>query len=99
MAKYASCSQAHCSQKGTPRISITAWRGQGRSVLLPTWHCPGFLGALVFSTSSITTVRVPGVGNAGAAGPTTADDDAGTDSSLRHLLSRSSLGGCCLYYK
>ena len=97
MAKYASCSRAHCSQKGTPQISTTAWRGQGWSVLLPTWHCPSFFVASVFSKSFTTTVRILGVENAGAARSTTPNDAAGTDS-LRHLLSRSSLGDCCFYY-
>ena len=97
MAKYASCSRAHCSQKGTPKISTTAKRGQGWSVLLPTWHCPSFFVASVFSKSFTTTVRILGVENAGAARSTTPNDAAGTDS-LRHLLSRSSLGDCCFYY-
>src|SRR5829696_8221313 len=98
MAKYASCARAHRSQKGMPRISTTAWRGQGWSVLLPTWHCPSFFVASVFSKSFTTTVRILGVGNAGAARSTTPNDAAGTVS-LGHLLSRSSLGNCCLYYK
>src|SRR5215207_8908335 len=89
MAKYASCSRAHRSQKGMPRISTTAWRGQGLSVLLPTWHTPSFFVASVFSKSCTTTVRVLGAGNAGTAKSTTANDAAGTDS-LHHLLSRSS---------
>src|SRR5215211_6547513 len=97
MAKYASCSRAHRSQKGTPQISTTAWRGQGWSVLLPTWHIPSFFVASVFSKSFTTTVRILGVGNAGAARSTTPNDAAGTDS-LGHLLSRSSLGNCCFYY-
>ena len=97
MAKYASCSRAHRSQKGMPRISTTAWRGQGRSVLLPTWHCPSFFVASVFSKSFTTTVRVLGAGNAGASKSTTPNDAAGTVS-WRHLLSRSSLGACCFYY-
>src|SRR5215207_623012 len=45
IAKYASCSQAHASQKGIPRISTAARRGQGLSVLLRTWQDPGVLGA------------------------------------------------------
>src|SRR5215211_2026104 len=80
-----------------PRISTTAWRGQGWSVLLPTWHIPSFFVASVFSKSFTTTVRILGVGNAGAARSTTPNDAAGTDS-LGHLLSRSSLGNCCFYY-
>src|SRR5215207_8639205 len=83
MAKYDSCSPAHCSQKGTPQISTTARRRQGRSVLLPTWHCPSFFVASIFSKSSTTTVRVLGVGNAGAARTTTVNDAVGTVS-LRH---------------
>src|SRR5919112_6743380 len=104
MAKYASCSRAHCSQKGMPRISTTAWRGQGWSVLLPTWHIPSFFVASVFSKSFTTTVRtftttvrILGAENAVAARSTTPNDAAGTDS-LRHLLSRSALGDCCFYY-
>ena len=58
--------------------------------MLPTWHSPSFV-ASGFSTSSTTMVRVLGAGNAGAARPTTANAAAGTDSSLRHLLSCSSL--------
>jgi hypothetical protein len=45
MAKYVSCSRAHASQKGTPKISTDAGRGQGRSVLFRTWHGPSFAGA------------------------------------------------------
>ena len=45
MAKYASCSRAHGSQKGMPLISTTAGLRQGLSVLLLTWHSPGFLVA------------------------------------------------------
>ena len=82
MAKYDSCARAHRSQKGTPWISTTARRRQGRSVLLPTWHSPSFV-ASVFSKSSTTTVRVQGAGNAGAARSTTVNDAAGTVS-LRH---------------
>src|SRR5215203_4915845 len=88
MAKYDSCSRAHRSQKGTPWISTTARRRQGRSVLLPTWHSPSFV-ASVFSKSSTTTLRVLGAGNAGAARSTTVNDAAGIVS-LHHLLSRPS---------
>src|SRR5215207_3610166 len=97
MAKYDSCSRAHRSQKGTPWISTTARRRQGRSVLLPTWHSPSFV-ASIFSKSSTTTVRVLGVGNAGAARTTTVNDAVGTVS-LRYLFSCPSLGDCCSYYK
>src|SRR5215204_6725098 len=45
MAKYASCSRAHASQKDMPLISTTAWWRQGLSVLLLTWHSPSFLVA------------------------------------------------------
>ena len=45
MAKYASCSRAHGSQKGMPLISTTAGLRHGLSVLLLTWHSPGFLVA------------------------------------------------------
>ena len=38
--KYASCSWAHGSQKGTPRICTTASRWQGESAPLRTWHIP-----------------------------------------------------------
>src|ERR687894_1723884 len=82
MAKYDSCSRAHRSQKGTPRISTTARRRQGRSVLLPTWHSPSFV-ASVFSKSSTTTVRILGAGNAGTARSTNPNDAAETVSS-RH---------------
>src|SRR5215213_1895316 len=98
MAKYASCSRAHRSQKGMPRISTTAWRGQGLSVLLPTWHTPSFFVASGFSTSFTTTVRALGAGNAGAARSTNLNDASGL-LSLHHLLSRSALGACCLYHK
>src|ERR671921_2906491 len=43
MAKYASCLRAHGPQKATPRISTSALRGQGLSVLLRTWQRPGFV--------------------------------------------------------
>jgi hypothetical protein len=50
MAKYASCSRAHASQKGIPRISSTArWR-HGLCVLLRTWQYPGVLVAWVKRT-------------------------------------------------
>src|SRR5215210_7365853 len=49
-------------------------------------------------TGSIFMSTAVGVGNAGAARSTTPNDAAGTDS-LGHLLSRSSLGACCFYYK
>src|SRR5215204_366418 len=42
MAKYASCSRAHGPHMGTPRISTSACRVQGLSVLLRTWQGPGF---------------------------------------------------------
>src|SRR3712207_5113007 len=64
--------------EGYARISTTAWLGQGRSVLLPTWHSPSFFVASVFRRSSTTTVRVLGAGNAGAAKSTTPNDAAGT---------------------
>src|SRR5215216_62891 len=85
MTKYASCSRAHCSQKGTPRISTTARREQGRSVLLPTWHSPSSFVASVFSKSSTATDRVRGAGNTGAARSTNLNGAAGL-LSLRHLL-------------
>jgi hypothetical protein len=50
MAKYASCWRAHGPQKGTPRISTSALRGQGLSVLLRTWQGPGFVIASVKET-------------------------------------------------
>src|SRR5215208_6171444 len=50
MAKYASCSRAHASQKGIPRISTSARPRQGLSVLLRTWQDPDVLGAWVKST-------------------------------------------------
>src|SRR5215210_2803602 len=43
MAKYASCSRAHGLQKATLRISTSARRGQGLSVLLRTWQGPGIV--------------------------------------------------------
>src|SRR5215204_6625179 len=43
MAKYASCLRAQGPQKATPRISTSARRGQGLSVLLRTWQGPGFV--------------------------------------------------------
>ena len=46
MAKYASCSRAHGPQKATPRISMTARRGQGLSVMLRTWHCAGIFASV-----------------------------------------------------
>src|SRR5919199_3867569 len=49
MAKYASCSRAHGSQKATPLISTTAWRWQGLSVLLRTSH----------KTASFASVKEP----------------------------------------
>src|SRR5688572_26400593 len=51
MAKYACCSRAHGPQKATPRISTSARRGQGLSVLLRTWQRPGFVVASVKNTS------------------------------------------------
>src|SRR5215207_6183532 len=47
MAKYASCWRAHSPQKGTPRISTSARRGQGLSVLLRTWQGLGLVFASV----------------------------------------------------
>src|SRR5829696_8913962 len=47
MAKYASCWRAHGPQKGTPRISTSARRGQGLCVLMCTWQGPGFVIASV----------------------------------------------------
>src|SRR5829696_4485000 len=38
MAKYASCRRVQGPQKATPRISTSAVRGQGLSVLLRTWQ-------------------------------------------------------------
>src|SRR5215211_1060048 len=43
IAKYASCWRTHSPQKATPRISTSALRGQGLSVLLRTWQGPGFV--------------------------------------------------------
>src|SRR5215216_7234482 len=43
MEKYASCWRAHGSQNATPRISTSARRGQGFSVLLRTWQRPGLV--------------------------------------------------------
>src|SRR5215218_7928047 len=50
MAKYASCSRAHASQKGIPRISTSARPRQGLSVLLRTWQGPGCVIASVKRT-------------------------------------------------
>src|SRR5215208_1103597 len=47
MAKYTSCWRAHGPQKATPKISTSARRGQGLSVLLRTWQGPGFVAASV----------------------------------------------------
>src|SRR5215212_10207141 len=47
MAKYASCSRAHGPQKGIPRISTSAPRRQGLSVLLRTWQGTCFVIASV----------------------------------------------------
>src|SRR5919112_4318469 len=47
MAKYASCLRAHASQKSILRISTSARREQGLSVLLRTWQGPGFVVASV----------------------------------------------------
>src|SRR5215204_4380415 len=46
MAKYASCSRAHGPQKATPRISTTARRWQGLSVLLRTSHGTNIFASL-----------------------------------------------------
>src|SRR5215203_2102134 len=46
MAKYASCRRAHGPQKATPRISTSARRGQGLSVLLRTWQDPGTIASV-----------------------------------------------------
>src|SRR5918995_2849543 len=43
MAKYTSCLRAHGPQNATPRISTSARRRQGLSVLLRTWQVPGFV--------------------------------------------------------
>src|SRR5918995_2057831 len=43
MAKYTSCWRAHGPQKATPKISTSARRRQGLSVLLRTWQRPGFV--------------------------------------------------------
>ena len=50
MAKYASCWRAHGPQNATPRISTSALRGQGLSVLLRTWQSPDFVIASVKET-------------------------------------------------
>jgi hypothetical protein len=47
MAKYASCSRAHGTQKATPRICTTAPRGQGLSVLLRTWQAAGIAASVI----------------------------------------------------
>src|SRR5215217_202076 len=47
MAKYASCSRAHGPHMTTPRISTSARRGHGLSVLLRTWQGPSFVVASV----------------------------------------------------
>jgi hypothetical protein len=52
MAKYTSCWRAHGPQKATPRISTSARRGQGLSVLLRTWQDPCFV---------VTSVKEPSV--------------------------------------
>src|SRR5829696_4677354 len=43
MAKYASCSRAHGPQKATPKISTSALRRQGLSVILRTWQGSGLV--------------------------------------------------------
>src|SRR5215210_1068523 len=53
MAKYASCWRAHAPQKATPRISTSARRRQGLSVLLRTWQVPNF----VVSSGKRTLIR------------------------------------------
>src|SRR5215207_2951477 len=53
MAKYASCWRARGPQKATPRISTSARRRQGLSVLLRTWQVPDF----VVSSGKRTLVR------------------------------------------
>src|SRR5829696_7762431 len=50
MAKYASCRRAQGPQKATPKISTSALREQGLSVLLRTWQRPGFVVASVKAT-------------------------------------------------
>src|SRR5215210_1418405 len=57
MAKYASCWRAHGPQKATPRISTSARRGQGLSVLLRTWQ--GSCFASVKEFSSLPAFRLP----------------------------------------
>src|SRR5215210_2470664 len=47
MVKYAFCWWAHGSQKATPRISTSARRGQGLSVLMRTWQGTCFVFASV----------------------------------------------------
>src|SRR5215217_6753768 len=46
MAKYPSCWRAHGPQKATPRISTSARRGQGCSVLLRTWQGPDTIASV-----------------------------------------------------
>src|SRR5215213_9385169 len=58
MAKYASCSRAHASQKGIPRISTTAWWGHGLCVLLRTWQAPSCVTASIKRTS-LLRIRNP----------------------------------------
>lgn len=52
-AKYAFCSRAHRSQKGTPQIFTIAGRVQGWSVSLRTRHGPSSVVASVLNRSSL----------------------------------------------
>src|SRR5215210_5987231 len=67
MAKYASCSRAHGPQKGIPRMSTSARREQGLSVLLRTWQDPGVLVAslkrtfLLRARDLLLVIRTPPV--------------------------------------
>src|SRR5215218_1371999 len=97
MAKYASCSRAHCSQKGTPQISVTARCGQGCSVLLRTWHGPSFFVAAPIKMTSCSWCG-PAYSLASVVRSTIANDVAETVS-LRHLLSLSTLGISYTNYK
>src|SRR5215210_6553455 len=53
MAKSASCWRAQGPQKATPRISTSAVRGQGLSVLLRTWQGSAFVIASLKETPAL----------------------------------------------
>src|SRR4028118_625729 len=59
IAKYASCSRAHPSQKGMPWISTTARCRQAFSVLLRIWQGPAFVVDWVKRASLLLTRDLP----------------------------------------